>query len=510
MSKKGTVYLIGAGPGDMGLLTIKGRELLRVADVIVYDYLVNDRLLEYAKDNAEIIYVGKKAGQKEMSQKAINALLVSKAKKGSTVARLKGGDPFTFGRGGEEAEALELKQIPFEIVPGVSSVSAVPAYAGISLTHRDFTSSFAVVTGHEDPSKEKSNMPWEALSQIGTVVFLMGVKNLKQNMSRLISAGKDPNTPAAVITWGTHPSQSTLTGTVSNISDLALRRKDISSPGVVVVGEVVKLRKILDWYESKPLFGKTVIVTRPKEQSHEFIRLLEDRGASVIPFPTIEIVPPRSYKALDRAINNLEHYDWIVFTSVNGVKSFFDRLKVLNKDIRELHRAKIAAIGEITANEILDKGIKVDIVPDEFKAEGLIKMFKKDGIKNNKVLIPRARVARDVLPESLKKLGAEVDVVTSYITKKPTKSKTNHICKLLDENKVDLITFTSSSTARNFFELIPDFKQNKNKPVIASIGPITAQTIREFGHSAQIIPKQYTVLHLTEEVANYYAKKNLK
>lgn len=507
MGKKGTVYLIGAGPGDMGLLTVKGKELLCLADVIVYDYLVNTRLLEYAKDSAEIIYVGKKAGQKEMSQKAINALLVSKAKKGSAVARLKGGDPFTFGRGGEEAEALKLKKIPFEIVPGVSSVSAVPAYAGISLTHRDFTSSFAVVTGHEDPSKEKSNMPWEALSQIGTVVFLMGVKNLKQNMLKLIAAGKDPDTPAAVITWGTHPAQTTLTGTVSNISRLAKKRKDISSPGVVVVGEVVKLREILDWYESKPLFGKTVIVTRPKEQSHEFIRLLEDRGANVIPFPTIEITPPRSYKALDRAINEIEHYDWIVFTSVNGVKSFFSRLKELNKDLRELHGAKIAAIGDITASEIMNMGIKVDIVPDEFRAEGLIKIFKKHRIKDAKVLIPRARIARDILPESLKKLGAKVDVVTSYITKKPSKSKTNHICKLLDEHTVDLITFTSSSTARNFFELIPDFKQYKKKPVIASIGPITAQTIREFGYRAQISPKQYTVLHLVEEIANYYTNK---
>lgn len=510
MSKKGIVYLIGAGPGDMGLFTIKGREILRLADVIVYDYLVNDRLLEYTKDNAEIIYVGKKAGQKEMSQKAINALLVSKAKKGSTVARLKGGDPFTFGRGGEEAEALKLKKIPFEIVPGVSSVSAVPAYAGISLTHRDFTSSFAVVTGHEDPSKEKSNMPWEALSQIGTVVFLMGVKNLKQNMSKLIAAGKNPDTPAAVITWGTYPSQSTLTGTVSNLSNLAKKRKDISSPGIVVVGEVVKLREILDWYESKPLFGITVIVTRPKEQSHDFISLLEDRGANVIPFPTIEIVPPRSYKALDSAIDRIEKYDWIVFTSVNGVKSFFDRLRELNKDIRELHKAKIAAIGNVTAREILDMGIKVDIVPDEFRAEGLIKIFKNEGIKNAKVLIPRARVARDILPESLKKLGAEVDVVTSYITKKPPKSITNHICKLLDENKVDLITFTSSSTARNFFDLIPDFKKYKKNALIASIGPITAKTIREFGYKAQIVPNQYTVLDLTEEIVNYYATKNLR
>ena len=508
MSNKGTVYLIGAGPGDRGLLTLKAKDLLCAADVIIYDYLVNVNLLEYAKEGAEIIYVGKKAGQ--MSQKDINNLLVQKAKKGNLVARLKGGDPFTFGRGGEEAEVLQQKHIHFEIVPGVSSVSAVPAYSGIPLTHRDFTSSFAVVTGHEDPFKEKSTIPWNALAEIGTVVFLMGIKNLKENMSNLISAGKDANTPASVITWGTYPKQKTLTGTVSNISELVQKNKEITSPSVIVVGEVVKLGEILDWYQSKPLFGKTVVVTRPREQSHEFILALENFGANIISFPTIEIRPPRSYKALDQAIKKIEQYDWIVFTSVNGVKSFFERLRVLKKDLRVLHRAKIAAIGEITALEVENLGINVDIVPDDFKAEGLIKHFKKENMKSANVLIPRAKVARDILPENLMKIGAQVDVVTAYETKKPSKTVTKNISKLLNEGKIDLITFTSSSTARNFFELIPDLKQIKNKPAIASIGPITAKTIKEFGYKAQIMPKSYTVNHLTEQIANYYLKKNLK
>ena len=507
MSKKGAVYLIGAGPGDRGLLTIKAKEILSRADVIVYDYLVNPSLLEYSKENAEIIYVGKRAGQKEMSQKSINSLLVRMAIKGNTVARLKGGDPFTFGRGGEEAEALQAKKIPFEVVPGVSSVSAVPSYAGISLTHRDFTSSFAVVTGHEDPSKKTSSIPWNALSEIGTVVFLMGIKNLKKNMSELIKAGKDPNTPVAVITWGTYPTQRTLRGTVSNIYDLVRKTKDITSPSVIVIGEVVKLQEILDWYQSKPLFGKTIVVTRPKDQSYEFLSDLESMGANVLSFPTIEITPPRSYNALDDAINTIGQYDWVIFTSVNGVKSFFNRLKYLNKDIRELHRAKIAAIGEITAQEIENKGIRVDIVPNDFKAEGLIKKLKRESIRNTKVLIPRARVARDILPESLKEFGAIVDVVTAYVTKKPSKQSTKIIAKLLNENSVDIISFTSSSTARNFFELVPDFKQNKKRPIIASIGPITAQTVKDFGYKSEIVPKNYTVGSLALEIAKYYGKK---
>lgn len=510
MKKNGIVYLIGAGPGDRGLITVKGREVLQKADVIVYDYLVNIDLLGYAKQNAEIVYVGKKSGQKEMTQDSINDLLIKKAKKGSVVARLKGGDPFTFGRGGEEAEALVGKKIPFEIVPGVSSVSAVPAYGGISLTHRDFTSSFAVVTGHEDPSKKTSSIPWEALSQIGTVVFLMGVRKLKNNMAELIKAGKSPKTPVAIITWGTYPQQRTLTGTISNISDLVKKHKDITSPGIVIVGEVVKLRNIINWYESKPLFRKTIVVTRPVSQAHYFIKLLEDQGANVIAFPTVEIKPPNSYGALDKAINNIDQYDWIVFTSVNGVKSFFNRLKELGKDIRELHRARIAAIGEVTAKEIENLGIKVDIVPSDFRAEGLIKALNKKKIKGSRILIPRAKVARDILPESLVNAGAMVDIVTAYTTKQPSKAKAKKIIKLISEGRIDMITFTSSSTAKHFFELIPDFKQLKKRPKFACIGPITSKTLRELGYKSELVPKKYTVDDLSAEIVKFYSKVKKK
>jgi len=510
MSEKGIVYLIGAGPGDRGLITIKGKELLNKADTIVYDYLVNVELLQYAKENAEIIYVGKKSGQKEMTQQNINSLLIKKANKGNIVARLKGGDPFTFGRGGEEAEALVAKKVPFEIVPGVSSVSAVPTYGGIPLTHRDFTSSFAVVTGHEDPSKKKSSIPWEALSRIGTVVFLMGVSKLKNNMRELIKAGKNPKTPVAIISWGTYPQQKTLTGTVENISDLASKDTQISSPGIVIVGEVVELREIINWYETKPLFGKTIVVTRPESQAYEFIKPLEEQGANVIAFPTIEISPPNSYIALDKAINSIEQYDWIIFTSVNGVKSFFNRLRVLNKDIRGLYRAKIAAIGDITAKEVENLGIKVDMVPSDFKAEGLIRIFKKKKIKDCKILIPRAKVARDILPETLVKIGAKVDVVTAYITKQPSKAKAKKITKLLSEDKIDMITFTSSSTVKNFFELIPNHKPKRNRPLFASIGPITSKTLNESGYQSTIVSKKYTVDNLASEIVHYYSKVNLK
>ena len=322
-------------------MTLRGMEILGKSDVIVYDYLVNPRLLSHARAGAEIIYVGKKAGVKEMSQAEINRLLTGRATKGKTVARLKGGDPFIFGRGGEEAEALSKKGIPFEIVPGVTSASAVPAYAGIPLTHRDITSSFAVVTGHEDPAKEESNIPWGVLSDIGTVVFLMGVRNIGKNMRMLMKHGKSPDTPAAVITWGTYPSQATVTGTVGTIAGIVKKRKDITSPAVVVTGEVINLREVINWYERKPLFGKKVLVTRAREQAEPFLRMLEEEGAEVIEFPVIEIFPPASYEALDKAAARVRDYDWIVFTSVNGVTKFFERLLHSGKDVR----------GALTASE---------------------------------------------------------------------------------------------------------------------------------------------------------------
>jgi len=503
MKKSGVVYLIGAGPGDPGLLTLKGKEILERADVIVYDYLVNPALLKYAKNRAEILYVGKRAGQEEATQKEINSLLVKKSSEGNTVARLKGGDPFVFGRGGEEAEALHKENIVFEIVPGVTSASSVPAYAGIPLTHRDHTSSFAVVTGHENPGKEETSVPWKALSEIGTVVFLMGVRNLSRNMKRLIKAGKDKNTPAAIITWGTYPSQVTVTGTVGDIAGKVKQRKDVGAPAIVVVGGVVTLREIADWYETKPLFSKSVLVTRPKEQAEHFVRLLESEGARAIEYPTIEIKAPASFRALDRSIKNLRDYDWIVFTSVNGVSAFLERLRVKGKDLRELYGIKIAAIGEKTAESLELAGIGVDEVPGDFRAEGLIEIFSAMKVEGSKFLIPRAKAARTILPDTLRRMGALVEVAPSYETVQPPDRDTKRIKKLIKDGGIDVLTFTSSSTARNFFDQIGNIPKDT---VIACIGPITAGTVRELGYDTEIMPDKYTVEALSRAITDYYSK----
>lgn len=491
-------------------MTLRGMEILGKSDVIVYDYLVNPRLLSHARAGAEIIYVGKKAGVKEMSQAEINRLLTGRAMKGKTVARLKGGDPFIFGRGGEEAEALSKKGIPFEIVPGVTSASAVPAYAGIPLTHRDITSSFAVVTGHEDPAKEESNIPWGVLSDIGTVVFLMGVRNIGKNMRMLMKHGRPPGTPAAVITWGTYPSQATVTGTVGTIAGIVKKRKDITSPAVVVTGEVINLREVINWYERKPLFGKRILVTRARAQAEPFLRMLEEEGAEVIEFPVIEIFPPASYEALDNAAARVRDYDWIVFTSVNGVTKFFERLLNSGKDVRELYGIRIAAIGEVTAKEIEKKGIRVELIPGEYRAEGLIEKFGRENIKGKRILIPRAKEARDVLPAALREMGAIVDVVTAYETKKPGKGVSAKIKKMLDRNMIDAVTFTSSSTVRNFLSIFPGFRQARGKPALACIGPITEKTLRDAGYKAQITSGDYTVEKLAREIAGYFGKSKAK
>lgn len=501
MGNNGIVYLIGAGPGDPGLLTLRGKDILERADVIVYDYLVNPLLLRYGRENAEVLYVGKKAGQKEASQKEINTLLIKYAGQGKTVARLKGGDPFVFGRGGEEAQALEKENIPFEIVPGVTSATSVPAYAGIPMTHRDFTSSFAVVTGHEDPKKEETSIPWKALSKIGTVVFMMGVRNLSQNMKELIKAGKKKDTPAAIITWGTYSSQATVTGTVEDIAKKVKKRKDIGAPAIIVVGEVVNLREISNWYEKKPLFSKRILVTRPKDQALRFAGLLESEGAEVVLYPTIEIKPPSSFRTLDRAIKNLRDYDWILFTSVNGVQRFIERLTKKGKDLRELYGIKVGAIGEKTGEELGRAGIKVDHIPSDYRAEGLIEIFSGMRLKGKKFLIPRAKAARTILPDTLRKMGAQVDVAPAYETVAPEKSETRAIKKLIKDKGVNVVTFTSSSTAKNFFEQIGKIPKDT---VIASIGPITAGTVRELGYDTEIMPDKYTVEELTRAISDYF------
>ena len=505
MNKIGKVYIIGAGPGDAGLITIKAVDCLRLAHVVVYDNLVNEELLKYAPGKARFIYAGKKGGDHTLSQDAINELLVQEAQAGNIVARLKGGDPFIFGRGGEEAEELVANGVPFEVIPGVTSAIAVPAYAGIPLTHRGLTSTVAFITGHEDPTKDKSDIDWQALTGIGTLVFLMGVKNIAQITETLISHGKSSDTPAALIRQGTTSQQETIAGTLGTIVELAQARK-FSPPAILVVGLVVELRDTLKWFEHKPLWGKGIVITRPERQADDLARLLIAEGAHPIAFPTIKIVPPVSWQELDESIDKLTTYDWLIFTSANGVQFFFERLREKNKDVRDLKGIKICCIGPATARQIEDKGIKVDLVPKQFIAEGILQAFTTLDVKGSKILIPRAAKARDVLPEGLKKLGASVDVVTTYQTINSGRKK-EELAALIYDNKVNVVTFTSSSTVTNFMEIMGhDFKLPV-KINVACIGPVTAAAAKKAGFKVDISQDEYTMEGLVQSLINHIKNK---
>ena len=505
---KGKVYLVGAGPGDPGLITVKGLECIKNADVLIYDYLASPILLKNAREHAEILYVGKKGGEHTLSQDEINTLIAEKARKGLTVTRLKGGDPFIFGRGGEEAEILVRNEIPFEIVPGVTSAIAAPAYAGIPLTHRKFTSTLAFVTGHEDPLKEESSIDWAALAKgIGTLVFLMGVKNLPYITNRLMGHGMNPDTPVALIRWGTTPRQTTLTGTLDTISD---RAKDVAfkPPAIIVVGHVVELRELLKWFENRPLTGLRIVVTRAREQASELVQRLSDLGAECLECPTIEVAPPDDYKPLDTAIENLSTYEWLIFTSVNGVSYFFNRLFAKNKDVRALRNVRTAVIGPATAKRLFDFGLQSDIVPETYRAESIIKAFAGKDLSDRKILLPRAKEARPILPVELIRMGAIVDEVTAYCTRS-VPGNGDLLLNRLKEKTIDLITFTSSSTVKNFHALLPaqDLKTLMQNVTVACIGPITADTARDLGFDIHIIAESYTIPGLCEAIKKYYTTK---
>ncbi len=497
------VYLIGAGPGDPGLITVKGLECIKNADVIIYDYLASPALLKHAPENAELIYVGKKGGDHTLSQDRINALIAEKAKSGLTVARLKGGDPFIFGRGGEEAEVLINKGIPFEIVPGVTSAIAAPAYAGIPLTHREYNATVAFVTGHEDPTKEESAINWECLAKgIGTIVFFMGVKNLPNITSQLVNHGMSPETPVALVRWGTTPRQATVSGTLDNIVE-RVKKAGLKAPAITVVGEVVNLREQLKWFENRPLMGKRIVVTRAREQASDLLRLLSDLGADCIECPTIKVAPPDDWKPLDAAIDNLADYKWLVFTSVNGVKFFFERLFAQGRDVRALNHIGTVSIGTATAKRLSDFGLNSDIIPGSYRAESIIEAFRNENVKDRKILLPRAKEARPILPVELRKMGAIVDEVTAYCTKEVC-DNADLLIKQLKDGEVDIITFTSSSTVKNFRSLLPSEDEEMSKLMngvaIASIGPITADTAKELGFNVDIIAKSYTIPGLCEAI----------
>jgi len=502
---KAKIYLVGAGPGDPGLITVKGKECIQTADVIIYDYLASPALLKHAPPNAEMIYVGKKGGDHTLSQDGINALIVEKAKAGLTVCRLKGGDPFIFGRGGEEAEVLVANGIPFEVVPGVTSAVAAAAYAGIPLTHRKLTATLAFVTGHEDPHKEESSIEWESLARgIGTLVFFMGVKNLPDITQKLIANGKSPDTPVALIRWGTTPEQQTVTGTLDNITE-RVKKAGLKAPAIIVVGAVVDLRKTLKWFETRPLLGKRIVVTRAREQASDLVRQLSDLGADCLEYPTIKIVPAKDPKPMDEAIKNLGTYDWIVFTSVNGVKFFFDRLFETDRDVRALNHLYTAAIGPATAERMFQFGLKSDIIPKNYRAESVVEAFRKEKLDGKKVLLPRAGEARPVLPVELRNMGAEVNEVTVYLSEKVL-DNVDLLIKQLEDKTIELITFTSSSTVRNFKSLLPPDKFNQliDGVTIASIGPVTTDTAVELGFKVDITAESYTIPGLCEAILKYY------
>ena len=498
MKKPGKVYIIGAGPGDPDLITVKGVACLRRADVVVHDYLVGKEILRHAGKDARLVYVGKIGGHHNISQENLNRILVEEALKGNTVARLKGGDPFIFGRGGEEAEFLQKAGVPFEVVPGVTSAISVPAYAGIPLTHREFTSTLAFVTGHEDPDKGESRVDWKKISTIETIVFLMGVKNLSRIASNLMENGRSPDTPVALIRWGTTPDQETLTGRLGDIVALA-KERDFSPPAVFVVGDVVGLRERLGWFEKKPLFGKGIVITRPGEQSEEFAALLREEGARVIAFPTIRILPPEDYGDLDRAIENIEKYQWIVFTSANGVRFFFERFCELRNDIRDLRGIKICTIGPATRDRVEEYNIRVDMVPEEYISDGVVKAFRGVDISGANVLLPRAEIAGDIIPDGLSELGANVDVATAYKTVNSGEDGET-IKELVDSGKIDVITFTSPSTVTNFMDIIGDETTIPNHIKIACIGPVTENACRKAGLGVDIMQGPYSIPGLVKAI----------
>ncbi|MFW6004994.1 MAG: uroporphyrinogen-III C-methyltransferase [Desulfonatronovibrionaceae bacterium] len=489
------VYLIGAGPGDPGLLTVKAREILEKADVVVYDYLANKVFLNYCRDQAEIIYVGKQGGDHTVPQDKINELLVDKASQGLVVARLKGGDPYIFGRGAEEAQELLEAGMDFEVVPGVTSAVAAPAYAGIPLTHRKYASSVSFITGHEDPGKPESSHNWQSLaSGTSTLVFFMGVKNLPHISARLIEHGMPRDMPAALVCWGTTCRHRSLVSTIKDIPEEAVKQ-NFSPPSLLVVGEVVRLRDELNWFERLPLLGRGVVVTRAREQASGLLRDLTELGACCHEFPTIKIQPFKDYTLLKQSVLELEGYDWIVFTSVNGVRFFWKQLRSMNLDARHLGTRKVAAIGPATALALEKRGIFADFVPEKYVAESVVQGLLRLGVKDSRVLIPRARVAREVLPEELKKAGARVDVVPVYETVLAQQDGQN-ILEGLEKGEIHYVTFTSSSTVDNFLTLVtpeslePYVHQGLK---LACIGPVTAATLEKHGLQASIMPEDYTI-----------------
>ncbi len=491
VKSKGAVYLVGAGPGDAGLLTLRGAELLRRADVVLYDALVNPDLLRLAPPSAELIARGKNM---TMPQEEITALMIAKVREGKCVVRLKGGDPYIFGRGGEEAEALAAAKIPFEVVPGVSSVVAAPNYAGIPLTHREHCSSFTVFTGHENPDDAKTDLRYEQIAKIpGTKVVLMGTDRLDDWTKSLVAHGMSPDTPVAMVRWGTMGRQKSVAGTLATIAALAAKEK-ISPPVLTIIGDVVKLRGKLNWFEQRPLFGQRIVVTRRPEQAGSFAQRLAELGADVLEVPTIKITGPTDRSAIVDALLELNSYDWLVFTSVNGVTAFFDLFFKRFRDMRDLGGARLAAVGPATAAKLRELHLQVDLTPDEALGQKVAKEFVRfESIENLKFCLLRAETANPDLPRALEELGAIVDDIAVYCTVAETEDPANAGADLL-EHGADWVTFTSGSTVEHFHARFDLPKLAKKFPQLkfASIGPETSKALHALGLTPTLEAREHT------------------
>jgi uroporphyrinogen III methyltransferase/synthase len=502
---KGKCFLVGAGPGDLGLVTLRAKQCIEQADVIVYDYLSNPEMLKWAPESAEIIYAGKKAGAHTLTQDEINALLVEKTEAGKQVVRLKGGDPFVFGRGAEEAQALVAAHVEFVVVPGITSAIAGPAYAGIPVTHRGKNSHVTFLTGHEDPEKSETSIDFAALAQLGgTQVMLMGVERIEEIAREMLAKGMRRDLPVALIRWATTGRQETLVGNLENIAE-RVAEKEFAAPAVAVFGDVVSLREELNWFENRPLSGRRIVVTRTRTQAGVLSEQFRALGADVIEVPTIRIEPPTDLRAFAELVQDAHAYDWIVFTSPNGVTAFFDLFYKLYDDAREIGGARIAAIGPATAQRVRDFHLKVDLQPEEFVAESIVREFRKQGgVENLRILLARAEKARDLLPKELSALGAIVDEGFAYRTVPETRDDSGARRRLLEEG-ADLITFTSSSTVENFLALGLPWPV---KMQVASIGPVTSQTARERGLTVAVEARRHDIPGLVDAVRKFFLGKS--
>ena len=485
------VYLVGAGPGDPGLITFKGRQLLALADSILYDNLANERLLDLAPRNCERIYVGKKKSVHAFPQEEICAMMIERARRGLNVVRLKGGDPFIFGRGGEEVEALAEAGIPFEVVPGVTSPLGIAAYSGIPLTHRAHNKVVTFVTGHD-----VQGVDWSKVGQAETLVIFMGIFSIREIAAEIMRYGRSGETPAVAVRWGTRADQETVSGTLATIAD-HIEAADLKPPATVIIGEVVGLHDKLAWFERLPLFGKTIVITRAAEQAAEFADRLRALGADAIELPVIALEAPADAAPLDRAIANLSSYDWLIFTSANGVRFFLARLDQSPHDLRSL-KARICAIGPATRKAIEALHLKVDLMPEEYVAESLVHAFAGASLADKKILLPRAAVARDIIPVELAKLGAQVDVVEAYRNIVPPDAAERAREIFESEKKLDWITFTSSSTVKNLLAIAG--REALAGIRIASIGPVTSETLRAHGLTIDAEAKQFTIDGLIEAI----------